>query len=600
VASSLFTAVGVERIAPGSSPGYDVVVINISAWEDYLNQKWSLFSWYANFYIRGARAKNLQIEPGSRFNTLNFLGQVDTGLLSIAPLGSTANTFFASQNPDDFLIAIVTVEISQEISLDDPLIIQITSLSLEQLITTPTIETITAGKGANVYPSPEGNRSNEIGEINLEIGYALDKAIRLEQQGSNETPTDLSLSASSFYENISAGSVVATLNSSDPDAGETFSYTLVPGSGDTDNAAFSLTGNQLQINAYPDFETKSSYSIRLRTTDAGGLFTEKTFSLSVLNVNETPTDLSLSASSFYENISAGSVVATLNSSDPDAGETFSYTLVPGSGDTDNNAFSISGNKLSINTSPDFESKSSYSIRVRSTDQGGLSTERALTLSVTNVVELSIVGVEPLRAEQPSLDFTALAGQSLSGQVVLKRMPSSGIEASVGFYKTIDSSGTVLDDLGKPLAPGDDGYTKAALSVRNIVSSMSGLKATLRDGDLITGSRSFSLSDDAYLAPYAKLSNTVFDPVITPTPPAVSAGSATVLQSPSPGYPITPTPLATVFGGRQLQATVFAFAAANADSVSYFRSLDSKRFSMATRLDGLRAMDQDELLVRIDI
>ncbi|MFM7454960.1 MAG: bluetail domain-containing putative surface protein, partial [Cyanobium sp.] len=63
---------------------------------------------------------------------------------------------------------------------------------------------------------------------------------------------------------------------------------------------------------------------------------------------------------------------------------FTYSLVSGSGDSDNGAFSIDGNRLLIQASPDFESRSSYNLRIRSTDQGGLSVERAISLAVNNL------------------------------------------------------------------------------------------------------------------------------------------------------------------------------------------------------------------------
>ncbi|MFN9912220.1 MAG: hypothetical protein ACK53L_06530, partial [Pirellulaceae bacterium] len=37
-----------------------------------------------------------------------------------------------------------------------------------------------------------------------------------------------------------------------------------------------------------NFETKSSYTIRVRSTDQGGLFTEKTFTISITDVPEVP------------------------------------------------------------------------------------------------------------------------------------------------------------------------------------------------------------------------------------------------------------------------------------------------------------------------
>jgi Ca2+-binding RTX toxin-like protein len=61
----------------------------------------------------------------------------------------------------------------------------------------------------------------------------------------------------------------------------------VSGSGDTDNSAFSIKGDKLKISASPDYETQSSYSIRLKTTDfSGGLSYEAPFTVSVNNLDE--------------------------------------------------------------------------------------------------------------------------------------------------------------------------------------------------------------------------------------------------------------------------------------------------------------------------
>ena len=186
----------------------------------------------------------------------------------------------------------------------------------------------------------------------------------------NGAPTDISLSAGSVNENVAGNSTVGSFSTTDPDAGNTFTYTLVAGTGSTDNAAFSISGSALRITSSPDFETQSSYSVRVRTTDQGGLFFEKTFTITINNVNEAPTNINLSASAINENVAANSAVGTFSTTDVDAANTFNYTLAPGAGDTDNSAFSISGSTLQITSSPDFETKSSYSVRVRSTDQIG--------------------------------------------------------------------------------------------------------------------------------------------------------------------------------------------------------------------------------------
>ena len=112
------------------------------------------------------------------------------------------------------------------------------------------------------------------------------------------------------------GSAVASLSSSDPDAGDSLTYALVSGSGDDDNSAFTIEGDQLKIIQSPDFESKSSYTIRLQTKDSDGQTFEKAFNLKISDLNETPTNISVSASTFNENIDASSAVASLSSSDP--------------------------------------------------------------------------------------------------------------------------------------------------------------------------------------------------------------------------------------------------------------------------------------------
>ena len=215
----------------------------------------------------------------------------------------------------------------------------------------------------------------------------FEKAFTITINNVNETPTDITLSASSINENVAANSTIGTLSSTDADAANTFTYTLVAGTGDTDNTAFNISGSNLRITASPDFETKSSYSVRVRTTDQGGLTFEKAFTITINNVNETPTDITLSASSINENVAANSTIGTLSSTDADAANTFTYTLVAGTGDTDNTAFNISGSNLRITASPDFETKSSYSVRVRTTDQGGLTFEKAFTFSINDLCDL---------------------------------------------------------------------------------------------------------------------------------------------------------------------------------------------------------------------
>ena len=108
----------------------------------------------------------------------------------------------------------------------------------------------------------------------------------------NNSPTDIKLSTTNFNENIPTSSTIATLSSSDPDSYDTHSYALVNGSGDTDNNSFTIDGSSLKIKASPDYETKSSYNLRLQTTDSNGESHTKAFTLSVNNLDDSITTIS--------------------------------------------------------------------------------------------------------------------------------------------------------------------------------------------------------------------------------------------------------------------------------------------------------------------
>ncbi|NEO58721.1 MAG: hypothetical protein F6K54_40230 [Okeania sp. SIO3B5] len=108
-----------------------------------------------------------------------------------------------------------------------------------------------------------------------------------------------------------------TLNNTAPDLKDTFIYQLVSGEGDTDNSAFTIDGNQLKIKDSPDYETESNYSIRVQTTDSEGGTFQKTFSIKVNDLNDPPTNLTLSNTTIDENVPAKSLVGIFSTTDPD-------------------------------------------------------------------------------------------------------------------------------------------------------------------------------------------------------------------------------------------------------------------------------------------
>src|SRR4051794_33375322 len=87
----------------------------------------------------------------------------------------------------------------------------------------------------------------------------------------DHAPTDITLSPSSVAENQPGGTAVGTLAATDSDAGETQTFALVPGAGSADNGSFTIVGATLRTAVSLDHETTPTQSVRVRSTDSGGL-----------------------------------------------------------------------------------------------------------------------------------------------------------------------------------------------------------------------------------------------------------------------------------------------------------------------------------------
>jgi len=122
-------------------------------------------------------------------------------------------------------------------------------------------------------------------------------------------PTDISLTNTAIDENVAA-LTVGTFSTIDPDGGN-FDYELVTGAGDRDNSAFEIFNNELRIKNSPDYETQSSYSIRVRTTDSSDLWTEKTFTIAVNDLNDAPVLLDTVVNLASTRLNAGAPIGTV-------------------------------------------------------------------------------------------------------------------------------------------------------------------------------------------------------------------------------------------------------------------------------------------------
>ncbi|MFM7076088.1 MAG: S8 family serine peptidase, partial [Planctomycetaceae bacterium] len=207
----------------------------------------------------------------------------------------------------------------------------------------------------------------------------------------SRAPSDITLAPATIAENMAVGTVVGTLKAADADIGELHTFSLADGPGSGDNASFSIAGASLVSAAAFDFESRSALSVRVRAVDAAGNAFERPLLVTVTDANDTPVAIALTKAKIAENAPANTAIGTLSTTDPDAGDTFTYALVAGAGGDDNDSFNISGTSLRSSESFDYEARATYSVRVRSTDKGGRSVETPFVIMVTDGNDAPVLG-----------------------------------------------------------------------------------------------------------------------------------------------------------------------------------------------------------------
>ena len=110
---------------------------------------------------------------------------------------------------------------------------------------------------------------------------------------------------------------------------------------------------------------------------------ERTYEVTTTTENNSTTDIRLDVSNIDENNVINEVIGSLSTDDQ---LTYEYTFVEGSGDSDNDSFTISGNQILANYAFDYENQKNYSIRVRATEGANQVFENAIQITVNDLNE----------------------------------------------------------------------------------------------------------------------------------------------------------------------------------------------------------------------
>ena len=202
----------------------------------------------------------------------------------------------------------------------------------------------------------------------------------------NDPPLAIYLAGDSIKEGMSPGSAVGRLSTSDEQDGQTMVYSVKTHEG---KSLFRCNGSVLETSMiftwYP--HGQNSYPVRIRAQDNGSppMWREQVFNISVDNVNDPPRSIEISQSWVYENASVGAIVGELSAIDDDLGNyrtsNFSWKLL---GDNCG-SFNITGNKIVVQKTLDYDSKKICFIKVVCADLSS-STTKEIPIYVRNLID----------------------------------------------------------------------------------------------------------------------------------------------------------------------------------------------------------------------
>ena len=200
----------------------------------------------------------------------------------------------------------------------------------------------------------------------------------------NTATTEVTLSPAAIDENNAPNAWVGYLAATDVDGWQYHTYELVAGAGDTDNAAFSVSGSVLLLNGSADFETQNSYSIRVRATD-DGLPARSHDEILTITVNDLPENqiptFSGYAFSTAKNTQAQVATAKILARAADAdGGTLSLTSVSSSSSQGGSA-ALSGSNVTYTPANNYTGLDNFTVTI-SDGQGG-SVVGIITVNVTS-------------------------------------------------------------------------------------------------------------------------------------------------------------------------------------------------------------------------
>ena len=217
------------------------------------------------------------------------------------------------------------------------------------------------------------------------------------QASLTSSPSNISLTANTFAENIAANTNIATLGYTDTQgnspSGETYTLESVQDGGNNNRISeFQLVGDVLKTasgvnHLGHEFRNRpeDTFTFEFKVTDSGGtpLTQFKTITLTNIAPTIIPTTVSVNVP---DNTTTGNLITTFSGSNG-CGKTgsalqngLSFSIISGNGQGD---FGITGSTGEVHATEDsWTAGDTYSLGVRVTDAGGLTADATLNITIT--------------------------------------------------------------------------------------------------------------------------------------------------------------------------------------------------------------------------
>ena len=233
------------------------------------------------------------------------------------------------------------------------------------------------------------------------------------------------------------GNALATTNGTWSDAdgdGRTYSYQWYRADDSSGTNLNPITGATSASYTLTTSDAHKYLRVVVTANDGhGGVRTAASTYTAVMNA--APTDITLSNSSVDQAGGANATVGTLTATDPDVGDTFTFTLVAGTGDTHNSLFNISGNTLRANNAAALNA-GTYYVRIRVADSYNSSLDKAFAIMVTDTVA-------PSAPSTPDMTSGTDTGISNTDNITSNTTPVFTGTAEAGSTVTLYDGATLL-------------------------------------------------------------------------------------------------------------------------------------------------------------